>query len=213
MWTPDSVILTSIDTILVSFQAILIYFKANGFGPLPQYWPPLQIPSKLTSIVSILASIAIAGEHIFKYWLNTREYYHNTYEYYCNTCEYWAGEYTPKLTYMGPKLSYMGLKLTYMGLLLTDIDLNFGLILGWFQVNTGQFRVNLGSTRVDFGSTRVTTSQYATWQHQLYMIRSSQEWWHKQKSWAFQDLPKIPGRIGTFLALDRSILGFFQKTG
>ena len=56
-----------------------------------------KIALKLTNIVTILANIAIAGDHIFKDWLNTPEYYHNTYEYCHNTCEYWAGEYTPNL--------------------------------------------------------------------------------------------------------------------
>ena len=66
MWSPASVIFASIVTILVHFQAILkrftvinnfkSQFKSNG----------LPLASKITSIVSILANIALEGEHIFQ---------------------------------------------------------------------------------------------------------------------------------------------------
>ena len=72
MCSPESVILASIVTILVSFEAILIYFKAycrkitlKFTTKVDIYRNPLQNASKLTSIVTILASIALAGEHIF----------------------------------------------------------------------------------------------------------------------------------------------------
>ena len=37
--------------------------------------------------MATLVNIVIADDHIFKYWLNTRDYYHNT-------CKNWASEYT-----------------------------------------------------------------------------------------------------------------------
>ena len=52
-----------------------------------------KIASKLTSIVTILVSITLAGEHIFQV-LAQYQYYQNTYDYCYNTCEYWAYEYT-----------------------------------------------------------------------------------------------------------------------
>ena len=73
MCSPASVILASIVTILVSFGAILIYFKAYCRKITLKLTPevdicrnPLQNASKLTSIVTILPSIALAGEHIFQ---------------------------------------------------------------------------------------------------------------------------------------------------
>ena len=65
-----SVILASTVTILVSFEAILIYSK---IGSLPLKLTSkvdiietiFKIPSILTSIVT-LASIGLAGEHIFQ---------------------------------------------------------------------------------------------------------------------------------------------------
>ena len=73
MCSPASVILASIVTIIVTFEAILIYFKAycrkitlKLTSKVDIYKNPLQIASKLTSIVTILASIALAGEHIFQ---------------------------------------------------------------------------------------------------------------------------------------------------
>ena len=92
MCSPARVILASIVTILVSFEANLtrfsvrINFKSQfQSNDLPQALKNINIASKLTSIVKILANIALAGEHIFKYWLNTCEYYYNTYEYCHNT--------------------------------------------------------------------------------------------------------------------------------
>ena len=53
-----------------------------------------KIASKLTSIVTIFANIALAGNHIFQYLLNTCAYYQNSYKYCHNICKYWASEYT-----------------------------------------------------------------------------------------------------------------------
>ena len=70
-----SVILASIATILVSFEAILkmfsvtikINFKSQfQSNDLPQALKYIKIASKLTSIVTILANIALAGDHIFQ---------------------------------------------------------------------------------------------------------------------------------------------------
>ena len=73
MCSPASVILTSIVTILVSFEAILkrfsvrINFKSQfQCNDLPQALKYIKIASKFTSIVTILANIALAGEHIFQ---------------------------------------------------------------------------------------------------------------------------------------------------
>ena len=73
MCSPASVILVSIVTILVSFEAILktysvrINFKSHfQCNDLPQALEYIKIASKLTSIVTILANIALAGEHIFQ---------------------------------------------------------------------------------------------------------------------------------------------------
>ena len=73
MCSPVSVILVSIVTILVSFEAILkmfsvrINFKSQfQRNDLPQALKNIKIASKLTSIVTILANIALAGEHIFQ---------------------------------------------------------------------------------------------------------------------------------------------------
>ena len=73
MWSPASEIFTSIVTILVSFEAILkrfsviinlkCQFQSND---LPQALKYIKIVTKLTSIVTILANIALAGEHIFQ---------------------------------------------------------------------------------------------------------------------------------------------------
>ena len=79
MCSPASVILASIVTILVSFDAILkrftlrINFKSKfQSNDLPQALKYIKIASKLTSIVIILANIALAGEHFFQvlaqYW-------------------------------------------------------------------------------------------------------------------------------------------------
>ena len=66
MWSPTSSIIASIVTILVCFEASLkkftvrINFKSQfQSNDLPQ-------ASKLTSIVTILENIALAGEHIFQ---------------------------------------------------------------------------------------------------------------------------------------------------
>ena len=73
MWSPASVILTRIVTILVSFEAILNIFSVrNNFesqfqsNDLPQALKYIKIALKPTSIVTILASITLAGDHIFQ---------------------------------------------------------------------------------------------------------------------------------------------------
>ena len=95
----------SIVTLLVNFEAILMYFKACGRSLLWNWLLKLiftenlfKIASKLTSIVAILANIVLAGEHTFQVWLNTREYYHNTYQYWHDTCKCKAGENNPVFT-------------------------------------------------------------------------------------------------------------------
>ena len=72
MWSPASAIFASIVTILVSFEAILkrfsvrINFKSQfQSNDLPQALKYIKIASKHSSIVTILANIALAGEHIF----------------------------------------------------------------------------------------------------------------------------------------------------
>ena len=82
MWSPASAIFTSIVTILVSFEAIWkrVFVKINfksqfQSNEVPQALKYIKIASKLTSIVTMLAIIILAG---FKYWLNTSEYYQNT---------------------------------------------------------------------------------------------------------------------------------------
>ena len=73
MCSPASAIFASIVTILVSFEAILkrfsvrINFKSQfQNNDLPQTLKFIKIASKLTSIVTILSNIALAGEHIFQ---------------------------------------------------------------------------------------------------------------------------------------------------
>ena len=73
MGSPAIAIFASIVTILVSFGAILkrfsvrINFKSRfQIGDLPQAFKYIRIASKLTSIVTILANIALAGDHIFQ---------------------------------------------------------------------------------------------------------------------------------------------------
>ena len=73
MCSPASVILASIITLLVSFEVIFkrfpvkINFKSQfQSNDLPQAFQYIKIASKLTSIVTILASITLAGEHIFQ---------------------------------------------------------------------------------------------------------------------------------------------------
>ena len=66
MCSAASVILTSIATILVSFEATLIFFKAYWLLKLIFTEIIFKIASKLTSIVAILVSVTIAGEHIFQ---------------------------------------------------------------------------------------------------------------------------------------------------
>ena len=73
MWSPASAIFASIVTILVSFDAILkrftviINFKSQfQSNDLPQALKYIKIASKLTSIMSILLNIALAGDHIFQ---------------------------------------------------------------------------------------------------------------------------------------------------
>ena len=73
MWSPSSTILGSIVTIhvLVIFEANLKWFLIRfnfksqfQSNELPQALKYIKIASKLTSIVTILANIALAGEHI-----------------------------------------------------------------------------------------------------------------------------------------------------
>ena len=73
MCSPASAIFASIVTIFVSFEAILKRFsvKINFKSQFHRSDPPqalkyIKIASKLTSIVTILASITLAGEHIFQ---------------------------------------------------------------------------------------------------------------------------------------------------
>ena len=73
MCSPASAIFTSIVTILVSFEAILkrftvrINFKSQfQSNDLPQALKYIKSSAKLTSIVTILVNIALAGEHIFQ---------------------------------------------------------------------------------------------------------------------------------------------------
>ena len=73
MWSPASVIFGSIVTILVSFEAIVKRFSVRinfrsqfQSNDLPQALKYIKIASKLTSIVTILANISLAGEHIFQ---------------------------------------------------------------------------------------------------------------------------------------------------
>ena len=73
MWSPASTIFTSIVTILVSFEAIWkrVFVKINfksqfQSNDVPQDLKYIKIASKLTSHVTILANIALAGDHIFQ---------------------------------------------------------------------------------------------------------------------------------------------------
>ena len=74
MWSPASAIFVSIVTILVSFEAILkrfsvrINFKSQfqSDDDLPQALKNIEIASKLTCIVTILANITLAGDLIFQ---------------------------------------------------------------------------------------------------------------------------------------------------
>ena len=73
MWSPAIAIFACIVRILVSFEAILerfsvrINFKSQFHSnDLPQALKYIKIASKLTSIVTILVNIALAGEHIFQ---------------------------------------------------------------------------------------------------------------------------------------------------
>ena len=75
MWSPSSTILGSIVTIhvLVIFEANLKWFLIRfnfksqfQSNELPQALKYVKIASKLTSIVTILANIALAGDHIFQ---------------------------------------------------------------------------------------------------------------------------------------------------
>ena len=91
MCLPASAILANNVTKLVSFEAILkrfcvrINFKSQfQINNLPQALKYIKIALKLTSIVKILANIALAGEHIFQVLAQ----YHNTYEYFHSICKY-----------------------------------------------------------------------------------------------------------------------------
>ena len=73
MWSPANAIFANIVTILVSFEVILMRFSIRinfksqlQSDDLPQTLKYIKIASKLTSIVTILANIALAGEHIFQ---------------------------------------------------------------------------------------------------------------------------------------------------
>ena len=73
MWSSAGEIFGSIVMILVSFEAILkrfsvrINFKSQfQSNDEPQDLKYIKIASKLTSIVTILVNIALAGEHIFQ---------------------------------------------------------------------------------------------------------------------------------------------------
>ena len=74
MWSPAIALLaSSIVTILVSFEAILkrfsvrINFKLQiQSNVLPQALKYIKIASKLTSIVTILANIALASDQFFQ---------------------------------------------------------------------------------------------------------------------------------------------------
>ena len=73
MWSLASAIFTSIVAILVSFEAILKKFSVRiNFtsqfqrDDLLQALKYIKIASKLTSIVTILANIALAGDHIYQ---------------------------------------------------------------------------------------------------------------------------------------------------
>ena len=73
MCSPATAVFASIVKILVSFEAILMYLKACSWSSLWNWLLKLiltenlfKIASKLTSIVTILANIALAGEHIFQ---------------------------------------------------------------------------------------------------------------------------------------------------
>ena len=73
MCSPASVKIANIVTILVSFEALFkifsvrINFKSQfQSNDLQQALKYIIIASKLTSIVTILVNIALAGEHIFQ---------------------------------------------------------------------------------------------------------------------------------------------------
>ena len=73
MCSPGSTIFASIVTNLVGFEAILkrfsvrINFKSQfQSDDLPQALKYIKIASILTSIVTILANIALEGDHIFQ---------------------------------------------------------------------------------------------------------------------------------------------------
>ena len=73
MCSPASAIFASIVTILLNFEAILMYFKVCGRSLIKNLllkliltWKLYKIASKFTSIVTILLNIALAGDHIFQ---------------------------------------------------------------------------------------------------------------------------------------------------
>ena len=69
MCSPANAIFASIVTILVGFEATLKRFSVKSqfqSNDQPQALEYIKIASKLTSIVTILANIAHAGEHIFQ---------------------------------------------------------------------------------------------------------------------------------------------------
>ena len=73
MWSPASAIFASIVTIFFGFKVILKRFSVRinfesqfQSNDLPQALKCIKIALKLTSIVTILASITLAGDHIFQ---------------------------------------------------------------------------------------------------------------------------------------------------
>ena len=73
MWSPASTMFANIFIILVSFEGIVKKFSVKikiksqfHSNDLPQALKYIKIASKYTSIVTILANIALAGEHIFQ---------------------------------------------------------------------------------------------------------------------------------------------------
>ena len=69
MWSPANAIFASIFTIEAILRrfSVRINFKSQfQSNDLPQALKYIKIASKLTPIVTILANIALAGEHIFQ---------------------------------------------------------------------------------------------------------------------------------------------------
>ena len=62
----DGLILVSFEAILKRFSAKINFKSQFQINDLPQALKHIKISSKLTSIVTILANIEIAGEHNFQ---------------------------------------------------------------------------------------------------------------------------------------------------